>query len=69
MPSRDPEAFHRPLHPKDTEAETYGCRNTQPDFCARLQVPKLCAFARSDGMCKAPPVSWKKQFHKLKLSK
>ena len=29
-------------------------------------MPKVCAFVRADGICLAPPMSWKKQFLKLK---
>lgn len=25
-------------------------------------MPQVCAFARRDGMCHAPPASWAKQF-------
>lgn len=29
-------------------------------------MPKVCAFARADNICLAPPMSWPKQFKKLK---
>ena len=58
--------FHAPLHPSDTEKQTHGCRHTNPDICAKNLMPNVCAFARRDGMCLAPPMSWKKQFAKLK---
>ena len=59
-------AFHAPLHPLDTEKQTRGCRHTNPDACAKNQMPKVCAFARADTMCLAPPQSWPRQFQKLK---
>jgi hypothetical protein len=62
-------AFHAPLHPLDTEEQTQGCRHTNPDICAKYYMPKVCAFARVDKMCLAPPVSWPKQFQKLKHGK
>lgn len=58
-------AFHKPLHVKDTEAQTYGCRYSNPDICKRNRIPKVCAFARDDNMCLSPSSSWKKQFRKL----
>ena len=64
--TKNPNAFHAPLKPNDTAAQTVGCRHTQPVICAKNSMPKVCAFARADGMCLAPPVSWKKQFLKLK---
>ena len=64
--ARQADAFHKPLDPKDTEKQTVGCRHTNPDICAKNQMPNKCAFVRPDGMCLAPPASWKKQFKKLK---
>jgi hypothetical protein len=60
-------AFHAPLHEVDTETTTLGCRHTNPDICAKNQMPKVCAFVRVDGMCTAPPASWPKQFRRLQL--
>ncbi len=59
-------AFHAPLTAKDTATQTVGCRHTNPDICAKNGLPKVCAFARADGMCLAPPLSWAKQFKVLK---
>jgi hypothetical protein len=59
-------AFHAPLHPIDTEEQTYGCRHTNPIICGKNKMPDICAFARSDGICLAPPRSWLKQYQKLK---
>jgi hypothetical protein len=63
---RNEKAFHAPLHWKDTKKQTFGCRHTNPDICAKNSMPKVCAFVRADGMCLAPPLSWEKQFLKLK---
>ncbi len=59
-------AFHAPLFTVDTEKQTYGCRHTNPIICSRHNLPSVCAFARSDKICLAPPNSWAKQFQKLK---
>lgn len=66
---RNDKAFHAPLHPQDTEEQTFGCRHTNPDICSKYHMPKVCAFARADKMCLAPPISWPKQFQKLKQGK
>ena len=57
--------FHEPFVDGDTEKQTVGCRHTNPVICAKNPMPSVCAFARADGMCLAPPASWPKQFHKL----
>jgi hypothetical protein len=54
-----------PLRPEDSETRTVGCRHTNPDICSRNQMPKICAFARTDGMCLAPPMSWPQQYRRL----
>jgi len=66
--TRNTNAFHAPLQANDSEDKTAGCRHTQPAICAKNSMPKVCAFVRADGMCLAPPMSWKKQFFKLKQS-
>ena len=58
-------AFHELLKPKDSEIQTEGCRHTNPDICSNNALPKVCAYARSDGMCVKPPKSWPKQFKVL----
>jgi len=60
---------HAPLHPNDTETQTYGCRHSNPEICSKNLMPNVCAFARSDGMCLSPPKSWKKLFKKLNYSR
>jgi hypothetical protein len=63
---RNASVFHAPLAPLDSEEKTVGCRHTNPDICVRNLLPGVCAFAREDGFCERPPVSWKKQYRKLK---
>ncbi len=60
------QARNAPLHSEDSETQTVGCRHTNPDICAKNQMPDVCAFARSDRMCFAPPKSWPQQFRILK---
>ncbi len=55
-----------PLHHKDTETMTFGCRQTNPDNCANNSLPDICAFAREDQMCLSPPNSWRRKFKELK---
>jgi hypothetical protein len=62
------EAFHAPLHPLDTEKQTFGCRHTRPDCCLKNSLPNICAFVRKDNVCLSPPQSWKKQFAKLRAN-
>lgn len=61
--------FHFPLHEKDTETETYGCRANNPDICANNGLPNICAFASDDGICRRPSKAWRKQYIKLKSDK
>lgn len=53
-------------YPTDTEKQTFGCRMSNPDSCAKNSMPGICAFVREDGMCLHPPKSWKKRYEKLK---
>jgi len=59
-------AFKAPLHPLDTEKQTFGCRNPNPDRCANRDNPKFCSRVRADHICWGPPTVWTKQFKKLK---
>ena len=61
-------AFHEPIHPLDTEKQTYGCRHTNPSVCSRNSLPQVCAFVRDDNICLEPSRAWPKQFKKLKTS-
>jgi hypothetical protein len=63
---KNDKAFHAPLHPLDTEKQTHGCRHTNPDICSKYHMQKVCVFVRADNICLAPPMSWPKQFKKLK---
>ena len=66
MKSKNKNAFHAPLHEADSEKQTYGCRHTNPIICARHNLPTVCAFVRENNICLAPPLSWPKQYRKLK---
>lgn len=59
-------AFSAPLHPLDTEKQTFGCRANNPDICANNQMAGVCAFTSTDCICKKPSRAWKKQYGKLK---
>lgn len=58
-------AFHAPLHSKDTAEKTYGCRHTNPDNCSKNSLEQVCAFVRRDNICQSPSKSWPKQFKRL----
>ena len=64
-----PSLFHAPLHPLDSETQTFGCRHSNPDFCAKNRLPKVCALIRADKISFAPPFQWPKQFKKLQAEK
>ena len=57
--------FNDPLHEQDTETQTYGCRQNNPDICGNNGIPGVCAFSSDDGICHKPSRAWKKQYHKL----
>lgn len=59
-------SFNAPLNEKDTETETYGCRQNNPNICGNNQMPGVCAFVNNDKICKKPSRAWKKQYQKLK---
>lgn len=58
--------FDTPLNKKDTEAQTYGCRQNNPNICGNNSLPGVCAFVCEDHVCKKPSRAWKKQYEKLK---
>lgn len=62
------QTFNAPLHPLDTEKQTFGCRHTNPDICGKNAIPSVCAFVRPDNVCLAPSTSWPKQFIHLKTN-
>lgn len=57
--------FNAPLHPQDTENQTFGCRANNPDICNNNMLNNICAFCRDDHICKKPSIAWKKKFHQL----
>lgn len=57
--------FNAPLTEFDTEEQTRGCRQNNPDICGNNGLPGICAFVCEDGICKKPSRAWKKQYHKL----
>lgn len=57
--------FNSPLHEQDTETQTYGCRQNNPDICGNNGIPGVCAFSSDDKICHKPSRAWKKQYHKL----
>ncbi len=58
--------FNDPLYPQDTEMQTYGCRQNNPNICSSNGLEGICAFASKDGICREPSRAWKKQYVKLK---
>ena len=58
--------FNAPLNEADTESQTYGCRQNNPDICGNNGLAGVCAFASKDGICRKPSRAWKKQYQKLK---
>lgn len=63
--TKQAQRFHEPIAAGDTAKQTVGCRHTNPAICAKNAMESVCAFARADGMCLAPPATWAKQFEKL----
>ncbi len=59
-------AFNAHLHEKDTESQTYGCRQNNPDICKFNGLSDVCAFTNPDGLYHKPSRAWKKQFLLLK---
>ncbi len=57
--------FDAPLNKEDTEFQTYGCRQNNPNICSNNSIPGLCAFASEDCICRKPSRAWKKQYLKL----
>jgi hypothetical protein len=61
--------YNLPLHPKDTEKQTFGCRKPNPDICVQNLLPNVCAFVCEDNICLNPSNCWPKQYLKLKKQK
>jgi hypothetical protein len=54
-----------PLHSKDAENMTFGCRQVKPENCGKNSLRDICAFVREDNTCLAPPRSWRRRFKEL----
>lgn len=67
--SHIPKELHIPirdsLHPEDTENQTFGCRQKNPDICGYCNIENVCAFSSDDKICKHPSAKWKKIFREL----
>jgi len=57
--------FNAPLNNGDTESQTYGCRQNNPDICGYNGLPNVCAFVSEDNVCRHPSRAWKKKFIEL----
>jgi len=58
--------FDAPLHSLDSEKQTYGCRQNNPEICGNHSLHGACAFVSIDGVCQKPSRAWKKQYALLK---
>ena len=58
--------FSAPLNEMDTESQTYGCRQNNPNICGNNRMPGVCAFVCTDNICRKPSRSWKKKYKELK---
>lgn len=54
--------FDAPLHEVDTENQTFGCRQNNPDICGNNSLPGVCAFATDDCICRKPSRACKQQY-------
>lgn len=52
--------FNAPLNSQDTELQTYGCQQNNPDICAYNSIPNVCVFTSTDYIRKKYSRSWKK---------
>lgn len=59
-------SFNAKLCELDTENQTYGCRQINPDICGNNGIEDVCAFNSKDCICRKPSLAWKKQYLKLK---
>ena len=59
--------FNAPLNEVDTELQTYGCRQNNPDICGNNDLAGVCAFVSKDRICRKLSRAWKKQYQKLKV--
>ena len=65
-PSNNRDAVHKPLHPKDTAEQTFGCRRAEPYYCYNYEAESVCAWIRADKMCLCPPQRWHIRYEKMK---
>lgn len=59
--------FNSSLNEVDTELQTYGCSQNNPDIYGNNVLAGVCAFVSKDGICRNPSRAWKKQYQKLKV--
>ncbi len=60
--------IHDPLHEKDTETQTYGCRCNNPDICVNCGLA-TCGLYNESHICTTPSRAWKKVFLEKKANK
>lgn len=58
--------FNAPLNKLDTEMQTYGCRQNNPDICKNNGLQGICAFVCDDKICRKPSRLWKQKYRELK---
>ena len=54
-----------PVQPGESESRTVGCRYKRSRDCPKNRMRNVCAFVREDGICLAPPVTWKRHWRKI----
>jgi hypothetical protein len=54
--------FDAPLSYLDSETQTYGCRQNNPEICGNNSIDGVCAFSTDDSICKKPSRAWKRQY-------
>lgn len=59
--------FEAPLHKLDSETQTFGCRQKNPDICGNNSLPSAYAFATEDCICRKPSRAWERQYKNLKV--
>lgn len=60
-------AFNLPLQPGDTENQTFGCRQNNPNICGFNGITGICAFVTEDCICRKPSKAWKRKYNELKM--
>lgn len=58
--------FNAPLNEQDTETQTFGCRQNNPNICGNNGLVGVCAFVTASGICSKPSRAWKKKYKELK---